>query len=97
MANILVTIIHSKIFYADSIQTLRNVVGTAIGNAGIPGGFNSITYATLTEQQFIRFKNAGKRHPSNSGKTTRPGTIVTVLIEQPFLHWRSGMSIPTVS
>lgn len=76
-----ITLIGAKIFYGDSVNDMVKAVSTYKGTrltqmAGlIP---NSITYVQMSETQFVRFKNAGRRKGSSTpGKTTTGGLVRT--------------------
>ncbi|MFD2311724.1 hypothetical protein ACFSKX_14950 [Microbulbifer halophilus] len=66
-----VTIIGSKIFYADDLgqlcQQIKNYQTNGTRSATINQRLfynNLVNYAYMTDEQFVRFKNAGRRHPS---------------------------------
>lgn len=59
-----VTIINAKIFYSNTLQGLLSLV------SGIQPNTALVKHVKMTANQFVRFKNAGKRHASKTpGKT----------------------------
>lgn len=70
-----VTIIGSKICYGDNFDDLETYIagalaGNKFSNALVPAKIDTVS---LSEAQFVRFKNAGRRHASSSAKQTTGG------------------------
>ena len=76
-----ITLIGAKIFYGDSLNDLGKAIATYKGTrmaqmAGLTPNF--ITFVQMSETQFVRFKNAGRRKGSSKpGKTTTGGLVRT--------------------
>lgn len=72
-----ITIIGAKIFYGDTLNDMLKSIGAYKGkHSGAVSGLtpNAITYVQMTEMQFVRFKNAGRRKASSKpGKQTTGG------------------------
>ena len=72
-----ITSIGAKIFYGDTLNDMLKGIGAYKGkHSGAVSGLtpNAITYVQMTEMQFVRFKNAGRRKASSKpGKQTTGG------------------------
>lgn len=73
------TIIGAKIFYGDTVTDAENHIATYISHGKRMNAIQVFvpivrSYVQMNENQFLRFKNAGRRHASaHAGKTTTSG------------------------